>query len=559
MKHFHKPQLLIFLLVVLASCSKPTLEEAIQGNDEATIRQIINSGEFDPNIFPDDGEITLFEYIVRKYNEPELVEKIASHPDLSGTVRDKAAYSLFLAIRIDKGGHVFDDPNRLILLDNYAKALYLLIKPLPSKESTLPKVDFSDGSFYLSMGGGSSYLFRSDKWIECITSLEHGKDPVYEDLVPSYPGEELVVYTLEAAGMTPDNYVRVFSDPWLAEPSANNNDFWESIQLFAAKYNGDYEFDGSMNFPDDMEIQYNTIIRATDYEGFIGWIESNLSTFSYGDDPPVAIPGQFKSMTDFENFAPITLNRDVTEFGFDLVLLESIYDYGEPNLTMNLAVYKDEELLKSNRLPESGEYLYDPRPSISLEEGKIKIFREGYNEEDTFTDVPPEGYVPKVYPDTTYYYSVDKYGELIPWFDKITIEGEVWEYLSFDMELQDFGQVRFLTTTFDSKTFLYLTKNDTAVYEFPQPEVNTWHPGGESDQWTATFQDLNGDALKDLIFRAMAITGAGPNGMVDFRTTSVYIRSGDQFIIQEILPDGINELETLEEVKEMLINSLSSQ
>jgi hypothetical protein len=557
---------LIIVLILAAGCSKPSLQEALNNDDTEAFREIINSGDFDPNIWPDESDVTLFEYVVRKYNDPVMAEKIASHPKLTVIARDKATYSLVREIRNKDGAYVIDDPDQLISLEALTKAFYLLIKPLPSSESTLPKTDlgqesllvYNERDFYILGSDGAYTTVKFDKPFETNYILDVSRTPEYKDVIPSAPGKELVFYILHPGAPGPKNYVKVFADPSSAELNEMNTDFWNDKLLFAAVPPYGYTFDGSMDFPDDMEIQYNKIITATDYEGYIDWVEENLHDFVWSSSKsrPKAVPDQFNTYTDFENYAPVSFNKEVADFGYDLTLFRSIYDYGEPMLSLKLAVYKDRQLLATKDIPENGEYMYEPMPMVSLEDGKIKVEREGYNTADVLGDVPPEDFVAEDVPDTTYYYTVNEKGELIPWSDGIIIEGNQVDRLSTEVELSGFGDVRFVSSKGD-KLNLYLVSQDTPIYQFPSHEVNQWMPEEDNEhEWKYLFSDLNGDGTKDLIYMASAITGSGPNGMDVFWSNSIYIRKGDEFVIQTELPYEINELATLEEVKSLVITSL---
>ncbi len=554
---------IVLTLLLGVSCSQPSLEEALTNEDQDRIEAILNSGEFDPNQSPGGGDVTLFEFLIKGYDKGGIwAALVAKHRNLSGDSRNRAASSMMSNLSMKDGEVVIDYNYQQLLLREYFQALYELIKPLDSEASSLPKTTMGEDIFMI-YANYRFYIFQPeglatvkfDKPYETSNVLDIGQSPEYKDVVESSPGKELIFYVLHPAGMTPNYYVKVFADPFEGGALGNDVTFWNDKLLFAAKYNGDYQFDGSMEFPSNIEIEYNQLAEAADYEGYLNWIEKNLHSFSYSSsgDRPKTIPDRFQVYTDFEGFAPKALSRGVTDFGFDLVLLQSIYDYGEPTVNLKLAVYKDEKLLKANDLPESGEYMYDPSPEISLENGRVGVFREGY--EETVTEAPPiatGGYTPRTFPDTTYAYTVDENGTLISVSDEITIQGNVMDRLSAKIELADFGVVRF-TTAREEKLNLYLVREDIPVYQFPAHAVNQWMPEEDNQhEWKFSFSDMNGDGLKDLVYMASAVTGNGPNGMEVFPANCVYFRVGNQFVLQEELNQQLNELSNLKKIKEFV-------
>jgi hypothetical protein len=134
-----------------------------------------------------------------------------------------------------------------------------------------------------------------------------------------------------------------FGEPY--EP-ANDVSLWNNKLLFAAKFSGDYQFDGSMEFPDNIEIEYYILTEATDYEGYMEWVENNLASFSYEDGQPEPISGQFQSLAK-ENLVPILVKRNVTAHGYDLIMMRSIFSFGEPTLRLQFDVYKYRQLFNT--------------------------------------------------------------------------------------------------------------------------------------------------------------------------------------------------------------------
>lgn len=233
------------------------------------------------------------------------------------------------------------------------------------------------------------------------------------DLTDEVAGNELLIY----AQHMPYSYIEAFAF------IVDQDDL--SQKILAAEYNGQNEdavitIDPAPDEPnfgitDEFIItrdDYNlvTIESDADYQNYIAWIESNLASFSYGDGQPAPIPDHFEAFVEGDNLAPVQFSRSVTDFDFDLILMRSIYDHGEPTLSLRLAVYEKGELLKSSTVIDQ-EFMYIPSAQVSLENGSVKIFQEGYKLE---TDVNPDGTINTIEKsDTTYYYTINEKGELI--------------------------------------------------------------------------------------------------------------------------------------------------
>ena len=133
-----------------------------------------------------------------------------------------------------------------------------------------------------------------------------------------------------------------------------------------------------------------------------------------------------------------------------------------------------------------------------------------------------------------------------------TIE-EINEYMipeqSFDITLNDWGEVRFVTCEPDPSkkempgdvTF-YLLKEDEILYRFPhlsEEQVNSGY-GLFWDVKFVTFMDTNDDGKEDIVIGPEYMTGAGPQGAVPHIRIRIYEDCGDSFTYNRELSDKIN-------------------
>ncbi len=126
---------------------------------------------------------------------------------------------------------------------------------------------------------------------------------------------------------------------------------------------------------------------------------------------------------------------------------------------------------------------------------------------------------------------------------------------SFDVELENFGQVTFVTGSIEEdglyKLKLYLIDgNGKVLYEFPDFYGNTWPMFFEV--WSVAFDDLNGDGLKDVTAIASYMTGIGPTGAQEFPVAGVYFQHGKEFVSIPWLDEEI-----IESVTEVNISNVS--
>lgn len=127
-------------------------------------------------------------------------------------------------------------------------------------------------------------------------------------------------------------------------------------------------------------------------------------------------------------------------------------------------------------------------------------------------------------------------------------ESRVIAEQSFDLDLNDFGEVRFVSylptydTLWEDVSFV-LAKENQIIYYFPVYYENnsTENDGiGMFDSVEAVgFQDIDGDGSKDVIVIINYVTGAGPQGMIPRKTIRIFSSQNNGFVIQH---DLINEL-----------------
>jgi len=85
--------------------------------------EIINSGEFDPNLYPAESDMTLFEYVIRKFDDKNMAEKITSHADISMIVSNKAMTNIMSNLRIKDGELLIGNNDQELIFDKYYFAI----------------------------------------------------------------------------------------------------------------------------------------------------------------------------------------------------------------------------------------------------------------------------------------------------------------------------------------------------------------------------------------------------------------------------------------------------
>ncbi len=120
---------------------------------------------------------------------------------------------------------------------------------------------------------------------------------------------------------------------------------------------------------------------------------------------------------------------------------------------------------------------------------------------------------------------------------------------SFDITLNDWGEVRFVTCEPDpSKKELlgdvtfYLLKEDEILYRFPyilEGKISSGY-GLFWDVKFVIFMDTNDDGKEDIVIGPEYITGAGPQGAVPHTRIRIYEDCGDYFTYNREFSDKIN-------------------
>ena len=126
-------------------------------------------------------------------------------------------------------------------------------------------------------------------------------------------------------------------------------------------------------------------------------------------------------------------------------------------------------------------------------------------------------------------------------------EERIIEEQSFQIELNDWGEVRFVSyeptpseRVHEDVTF-YLLKDDEILYQFPY--ISKRPTNGMGYFWDVKFvmfTDTNADEKEDVVIGAEYMTGAGPQGAVPHVAVRIYEDCGDYFTYNEELSDKIN-------------------
>ncbi len=127
-------------------------------------------------------------------------------------------------------------------------------------------------------------------------------------------------------------------------------------------------------------------------------------------------------------------------------------------------------------------------------------------------------------------------------------ESRVIAEQSFDLDLNDFGEVRFVSylptydTLWEDVSFV-LEKDNHIVYHFPAYFENNSTENdsvGMFDSVEAVgFQDIDGDGSTDVIVVINYVTGAGPQGMIPRKTIRIFSSQNNGFVIQHDLMDEL--------------------
>ncbi len=127
-------------------------------------------------------------------------------------------------------------------------------------------------------------------------------------------------------------------------------------------------------------------------------------------------------------------------------------------------------------------------------------------------------------------------------------ESRVIAEQSFDVDLNDWGEVRFVSylpiydTLWEDVSFV-LAKDNQIVYHFPAYFENNSTENDSIGMFESVeavgFQDIDGDDVKDVIVIINYVTGAEPQGMLPRRTVRIFRAYDSGFIIFEDLMNDI--------------------
>lgn len=113
------------------------------------------------------------------------------------------------------------------------------------------------------------------------------------------------------------------------------------------------------------------------------------------------------------------------------------------------------------------------------------------------------------------------------------------EEQSFDVELDDWGEVRFVSYAPDKAALMKdisfsLVQDDQIVYTFPAYDET----GMLKSVDEVGFPDIDGDNKKDVIVIMTYYSGAGPQGMAPRKAVRIFRADGSEFILcKELMLD----------------------
>lgn len=127
--------------------------------------------------------------------------------------------------------------------------------------------------------------------------------------------------------------------------------------------------------------------------------------------------------------------------------------------------------------------------------------------------------------------------------------GRILEEQSFQVKLNDWGEVRFVSyepdhtgeNPLEDVTF-YLLRGEEILYQFPYIGTeDTSDYGMYYDVKFVVFTDTNADGKEDVVIGAEYTTGAGPQGAIPHVVVRIYEDYGDHFTYNEEFSDKIND------------------
>lgn len=127
-------------------------------------------------------------------------------------------------------------------------------------------------------------------------------------------------------------------------------------------------------------------------------------------------------------------------------------------------------------------------------------------------------------------------------------ESRVIEEQSFDVNLNEWGEVRFVSylpaddTLWEDVSFV-LEKDSQIIYHFPAYFENNSTENNDIGMFDSVeavgFQDIDGDGAKDVIVIINYVTGAGTQGMIPRKTIRIFKSQDQGFVIQHDLMDEL--------------------
>lgn len=384
------------------------LGNAIERNNKRAIGAALRSGRYDPNLLFEDGQMPLFEYLMRNYDSRNWGERIAKNPDLSVTTKVTILKNIFRDLTsygtqdwyVKNGG-------KKIQFSYHSKPIFDMIKTIPEDWTNGMKFNMDETS-YIIESENIVMLVRDGRWgvLHPNSRAELLKIPTYSDLIETIDGKELILYIRRRTEDGYQRFVEVYNDPF---EGLNSKIDWNSKLLFSAVYDGSYIFDGSLEFPEDLRILSSKLDIAADYGKYLSWVENNLSDFA---KEPVTIPIQYRGFLDGQtHLIPVAIQKEIDE-RFDMILFRWQGDFDGQVVSFNYdaIVYENQEITAHEEILRKGFYESPKdRFSSSIEGNRVKVHRKAYTK-----SIMGEVIEETAYPDSTYYFSVSEEGELIP-------------------------------------------------------------------------------------------------------------------------------------------------
>lgn len=116
---------------------------------------------------------------------------------------------------------------------------------------------------------------------------------------------------------------------------------------------------------------------------------------------------------------------------------------------------------------------------------------------------------------------------------------------SFKVDLNSWKNVRFISCQVDYQkdyddAHFYLANDDNIIYTFPFDYEAKERPSGSFDSIGAVaFKDINNDDLTDVLIIINYVSGAGPQGMIPFPETRIYVADDSEFVLDTKLSEEL--------------------